>query len=55
MKRSPRTGRGGSIGTPSLFQVEDRRSPARKLKLMSIERRPGDIFWVRCKVRRDAR
>jgi 2,5-diamino-6-(ribosylamino)-4(3H)-pyrimidinone 5'-phosphate reductase len=41
----------GSIGTPSLFDVEDRRVPARKLKLTSIEKRSGDIVWLRYKVR----
>ena len=41
----------GSIGTPSLFD-EDRRAPARRLKLMSIAKRPGDIVWLRYKVRR---
>jgi 2,5-diamino-6-(ribosylamino)-4(3H)-pyrimidinone 5'-phosphate reductase len=43
----------GSIGTPSLFDVEDRRAPARNLKLISIEKRPGDIVWLRYKVRRE--
>ncbi len=42
----------GSIGTPSLFDVEDRRSPPRRLKLLSIEKRAGDIVWLRYKVRR---
>ncbi|HEX6088346.1 MAG TPA: RibD family protein [Thermoanaerobaculia bacterium] len=42
----------GSIGTPSLFDVEDRRMPARRLKLTSIEKRRGDIVWLRYKVRR---
>jgi 2,5-diamino-6-(ribosylamino)-4(3H)-pyrimidinone 5'-phosphate reductase len=42
----------GSVGTPSLFDVEDRRIPARSLKLTSIEKRPGDIVWLRYKVRR---
>lgn len=42
----------GSIGTPSLFDVEDRRMPARPLKLTSIEKRRGDIVWLRYKVRR---
>jgi 2,5-diamino-6-(ribosylamino)-4(3H)-pyrimidinone 5'-phosphate reductase len=42
----------GSVGTPSLFDVDDRRVPARKLKLLSIEQRPGDIVWLRYKVRR---
>jgi 2,5-diamino-6-(ribosylamino)-4(3H)-pyrimidinone 5'-phosphate reductase len=40
----------GSIGTPSLFDVEDRRAPVRKLKLLSVEKRPGDIVWLRYKV-----
>lgn len=42
----------GSIGTPALFDVEDRKMPARNLKLMSIEKRSGDILWLRYKVRR---
>jgi 2,5-diamino-6-(ribosylamino)-4(3H)-pyrimidinone 5'-phosphate reductase len=42
----------GSVGTPSLFDVEDRRSPARRLKLLSIEKRAGGIVWLRYKVRR---
>ena len=42
----------GSVGTPSLFDVEDRRMPARALKLMSVDQRPGDILWLRYKVRR---
>jgi len=42
----------GSIGTPSLFDVEDRRTPARRLDLLSIEKRPGGIVWLRYKVRR---
>lgn len=41
----------GSIGTPSLFDVEDRRAPARKLTLISIEKRAGGIVWLRYKVR----
>ncbi|HEX6098454.1 MAG TPA: RibD family protein [Thermoanaerobaculia bacterium] len=41
----------GSIGTPSLFDVEARRSPPRSLALLSIEKRPGDIVWLRYKVR----
>jgi 2,5-diamino-6-(ribosylamino)-4(3H)-pyrimidinone 5'-phosphate reductase len=44
----------GSIGTPSLFDVDDRRAPARNLKLLSIEKRPGDLVWLRYKVRRSA-
>lgn len=42
----------GSIGTPSLFDVEDRRAPARNLKLISMEKRPGDMVWLRYRVRR---
>lgn len=42
----------GSIGTPSLFDVEDGRAPARKLKLIAMEKRPGGIVWLRYKVRR---
>jgi riboflavin biosynthesis pyrimidine reductase len=42
----------GSVGTPSLFDVEERRAPARQLKLMSVEKRPGGIVWLRYKVRR---
>jgi 2,5-diamino-6-(ribosylamino)-4(3H)-pyrimidinone 5'-phosphate reductase len=42
----------GSVGTPSLFDVDGRHAPARKLKLLSIEKRAGDIVWLRYKVRR---
>lgn len=42
----------GSVGTPALFDVENRRAPARNLKLLSIEKRAGDIVWLRYKVRR---
>lgn len=41
----------GSIGTPTLFDA-DGRAPARKLALLSVEKRPGDIVWLRYKVRR---
>lgn len=41
----------GSIGTPSLFDADDRRAPARNLKLMSMEKRAGDMVWLRYKVR----
>ena len=40
----------GSTGTATLFDVEGRRSPARKLKLLSVRKRPGDIVWLRYKV-----
>jgi 2,5-diamino-6-(ribosylamino)-4(3H)-pyrimidinone 5'-phosphate reductase len=42
----------GSTGTPTLFDVDDRRAPARKLTLLSMEKRPGGIVWLRYKVRR---
>jgi 2,5-diamino-6-(ribosylamino)-4(3H)-pyrimidinone 5'-phosphate reductase len=41
----------GSTGTPTLLDV-DGRSPARNLKLMSMEKRAGDLVWLRYKVRR---
>ncbi len=42
----------GSVGTPTLFDVDDRRAPARNLKLLSMEKRSGGIVWLRYKVRR---
>jgi 2,5-diamino-6-(ribosylamino)-4(3H)-pyrimidinone 5'-phosphate reductase len=42
----------GSTGTPSLFDVTDHGIPARGLRLVSVERRPGGIVWLRYKVRR---
>jgi riboflavin biosynthesis pyrimidine reductase len=41
----------GSVGTPTLFDSDARRSPARKMKLMSMEKRAGDIVWLRYKMR----
>lgn len=41
----------GNVGTPSLFDVDDRRAPARNLKLMSMEKRAGGIVWLRYKVK----
>ena len=40
----------GSIGSPTLFDAG--KSPARRLKLLSVEKRAGDIVWLRYKVRR---
>jgi 2,5-diamino-6-(ribosylamino)-4(3H)-pyrimidinone 5'-phosphate reductase len=37
----------GSMGTPSLFDVAEGKGPARRLKLVSVERRKGDLLWVR--------
>ena len=42
----------GSTGTASLFDVENQHSPARNLKLISIEKRADDFVWLRYKVRR---
>lgn len=42
----------GSIGAPALFDVGDRHSSARSLKLISMEKLAGDIVWLRYKVRR---
>jgi len=42
----------GMAGNASLFDVENRRAPARNLKLTSIEKRSGDILWLRYKVKR---
>jgi len=41
----------GSVGTPTLFDAPNRRTPARNLKLVSMEKRAGDIVWLRYKVR----
>ena len=41
----------GSVGTPSLFDVDDQRAPARNLKLVSMEKRTGGIVWLRYQVR----
>jgi len=42
----------GSVGTPTLFDVGNRRVPPRNLQLRSIEKRSGGIVWLRYKVRR---
>ena len=39
----------GSIGTPTVFDASERHAPARKLKLVSVENRRGDIVWLRYK------
>lgn len=41
----------GATGTPSLFDADDT-TPTRRLRLLSIERRKGDLVWLRYKVRR---
>jgi len=42
----------GSVGTPSLFDATKGSGPARHLKLLSVERRRGDLLWVRYGMRR---
>ena len=44
----------GSIGTPALFDARKGPGPARQLKLLSVERRRGDLLWVRYRVRRSS-
>jgi riboflavin biosynthesis pyrimidine reductase len=41
----------GGIGTPSLFDAREGSGPARHLRLFSVERRPGDLLWLRYRVR----
>jgi 2,5-diamino-6-(ribosylamino)-4(3H)-pyrimidinone 5'-phosphate reductase len=41
----------GSVGTPSLFDVKQGSGAARRLKLLSVERRRGDLLWVRYRMR----
>ncbi len=45
----------GSIGTPSLFDAREGRGPALALRLLSVERRSGDLVWLRYAVRRRRR
>jgi riboflavin biosynthesis pyrimidine reductase len=42
----------GSIGTPSLFDVEKGKWPARHLELVAYEKCKGDLLWLRYKVKR---
>lgn len=42
----------GSTSSATLFDVNDRAMPARNLKLLSVDKRSGDILWLRYKVRR---
>ena len=41
----------GSGGTPTLFDVDARGKPARRLDLISMKKRQGDIIWLRYRVR----
>ncbi len=45
----------GGIGTPTLFDARKGPGPARHLKLLSVERRRGDLLWIRYRVRRGQR
>ncbi|MET0404462.1 MAG: RibD family protein [Cystobacter sp.] len=42
----------GAIGTPSLFDAREGKSSARHLKLVSVEKRKGDLLWIRYKRKR---
>jgi riboflavin biosynthesis pyrimidine reductase len=42
----------GGVGTPTLFDAREGRGPTRHLKLLSVERRRGDLLWVRYGLRR---
>ena len=39
----------GSVGTPTLFDVEGEAGPPRKLRLISVETLEGDLVWLRYK------
>ncbi len=45
----------GGIGTPSLFDARVGPGPARRLELLSVERRPGDLVWIRYAMRQGRR
>ncbi|MCP3097934.1 RibD family protein [Myxococcus sp. K15C18031901] len=42
----------GSTGTPSLFDAKPGKGPTRHLKLVSFEKRAGDLLWLRYQRRR---
>jgi 2,5-diamino-6-(ribosylamino)-4(3H)-pyrimidinone 5'-phosphate reductase len=42
----------GSMGTPALFDAKEGKGPARHLKLVSVEKRKGDLVWLRYKLKR---
>jgi riboflavin biosynthesis pyrimidine reductase len=42
----------GGVGTPTLFDAGAGPGPARGLKLVSIEKRAGDLLWLRYRTRR---
>ncbi len=40
----------GTIGAPTLFDVEKREGPRRRLRVISVERLEGDVVWLRYEV-----
>jgi 2,5-diamino-6-(ribosylamino)-4(3H)-pyrimidinone 5'-phosphate reductase len=40
----------GGVGTPTLFDAREGPGPARHLKLLTVERRRGDLLWLRYRV-----
>jgi len=40
----------GRLGTPTLFDVEEEGAGPRRLVLDGVERRPGDVLWLRYRV-----
>lgn len=42
----------GGVGTATFFDTAARRGPSRHLRLISVERRRGDLVWLRYRVRR---
>jgi 2,5-diamino-6-(ribosylamino)-4(3H)-pyrimidinone 5'-phosphate reductase len=42
----------GGMDTPTLFDGKSGGSPARNLKLLAIEKRKGDLVWLRYRVKR---
>jgi 2,5-diamino-6-(ribosylamino)-4(3H)-pyrimidinone 5'-phosphate reductase len=41
----------GGVGTPTLFDAREGPGPARRLKLVAVERLRGDLLWLRYRVR----
>ncbi len=41
----------GSVGTPTLFDAPGAGAASRGLRLLSVQRRPGDLVWLRYAVR----
>ncbi|MCY1043890.1 RibD family protein [Corallococcus sp. bb12-1] len=42
----------GSVGTPSLFDASEGKGAAQPLRLVSFEKRRGDLLWLRYKPKR---